>query len=77
MFMMMSGMSDTSFLRIAGKKASGPGIADGLRDRSWVATSDSVMEICSSSTKWHSALSVVDIPGHEDGLVCTVAGPGT
>ena len=74
---MMSGMSGPPFLRITGRRASGPGIEDGLIDRSWVATSDSVIEICSSGTKSHSALSVVDIPELGDGLVCTVAGAGT
>ena len=76
-FMMMSGMSGPSFLRISVGRASEPEIADGLRDRSWVATSESVIEICSSLTKSHSALLVVDNPGLGDGLVCTVAGAGT
>ena len=62
MFMMMSGISGPPFLRITGGSASGPGIEDGLSDRSWVATSH---------------FSVVDIPGPGDGLVCTVAGAGT
>ena len=71
---MMSGMSSPQFLRITGERASGPGIADGLRDRSWVATLESVIEICSISTRSHSALPVVDSPGLGDGLAYTLKG---